>query len=443
MLIEQMEGVVRQDVQRRTELRIAYCLPQYKQPGNNDTSYLQQMLIAGQLRNAGHHLTFVAPANLIDVICTKDLRIPVLARRTWSRSAWFEFSSRAVWRVQRCLGIPFLNVFSNYRLLDACMQCLPGHDIVQERNGLYKAGVAMACRRLGLPYILFFDGDDIFEHAYAGQPITGILRRRAVQIIRYNLATAERVICVSETARTHLRKVWQVPAERIEVFPNAVDVYLHRPYPERRATTRQTLGIGDDDPLVIFVGSFYPWQDVQALLDALTAVLKESPRVHLLLVGDGQQAAAMRHYAAELGLGPSVRFTGFLPQSEAAPLVGAADIAVAPYKSMRPELFYGSPMKVFEYMASGTAVIATAQGQISEVIEDGVNGILVPPGDTAAWVAAIKKLIGDPSTREQLGRQARQDAIERHSWDHYTARLEKVYESVLKRRHDRLARASY
>ena len=414
-------------------LKVAYCLPVYRSPDTSDTSILQQMLIAASLKSHGHALTFVAPRGLADIVCTTDLQVPTPARRTWSGTSWFGLASKLAWRVQRGLGIPYLNVFSNYRLFDACLQCLPGHDIVQERNGLYKVGVAMACKRLKLPYILFFDGDDIFEHDFVDEPITGILRWRAEQTIRYNLATADCVICVSETAKARLVQVWQVPEDKIAVFPNGVDVNLYRPYPELRSQVRASLGV-DGDPLLIFVGSFFPWQDVTVLLDAFAQLLAAYPHARLVLVGDGQQRQAMGHYATELGIDSSVQFTGFLPHSQVPHLVSAADVAIAPYTKMKPELFCGSSMKVFEYMASSTAVIASDQGQISEVVQDGVNGVLVPPGDTQALAAAMKQLIDDPNLRSRLGQQARCDATAKHSWDSYISHLEQVYESVISRR---------
>jgi glycosyltransferase involved in cell wall biosynthesis len=420
-------------------LRIAYCLPVYRPPGTSDTSILHQMLIAAGLKARGHALTFVAPYSLSDVVCTTDLQVPTLARRTWSQTRWFNMASKTTWRVQRWLGIPYLNVFSNYSFYDACMQCLPGHDIVQERNGLYKDGVARACKRLGLPYIMFFDGDDVFEHDYVGEPITGILRWRAKQMIRYNLFAADCVICVSDIAKKRLMSVWQVPDDKIAVFPNGVDVYLHRPYPESKLDVRTSLSVTESDPLIVFVGSFYPWQDVKVLLDAFVQVLTDYPRASLVLVGDGQQRQAMEHYVTDLGISRSVQFTGFLSHTEVSQIVSAADVAVAPYKKMKPELFSGSSMKIFEYMASGTAVIASAQGQINEVVQNDVNGLLVPPGDAPALAASLRKLIDDPDMRSRIGQQARKDAIEKHSWEQHALRLEQVYRSVICRRHNKKA----
>lgn len=303
---------------------------------------------------------------------------------------------------------------------------------MQERNGLYKVGVAMACKRLKLPYILFFDGDYIFEHDFEGDPITGILRWRAAQMAQYTMKAANCIICVSETAKTRLETVWQVPEEKIIVFPNGVDVKLYRPYPESRAEVRDSFGIGNN-PLIIFVGNFFPWQDLALLLRAFAQILTDYPGAFLLMVGDGKQYNAMVQYAIDLGIDKSVKFTGFLPHSEIPHLISAADLAVAPYSKLKNELFIGSSMKIFEYMACGKAVIASNLGQIFEVIQDGVNGLLVPAGEISALATAMKELISNPDLRSRLSKQARKDAEAEYSWDKYFSRLERVYDALINR----------
>ncbi len=424
-------------VEKDNTMRIAFCLPELEpmqqvmsgEPG--DAAYIQQGYIATGLRDHGHSLSYVAPRNLKEMVCTSDLQKPSLAPQTWSASRWFDLASKGVWRLQSWLGVPYLNVFSNYRFFDACLQCLPGHDLVHERNGLYNVGVAMACRRLKLPYVLFFDADQIAEHDFMGKPISGLLRWRASGLLRYNLRAADCVICVSEPAKAHLITVWNVPAEKVVVFPNGVDVQRFRPDPEARHKVRASLGM-DDDPLVIFVGSFYHWHDLPTLLDAFAQVSVTYPDVRLVLVGDGATRQAMEQHAVDLGIGHAVRFTGLVPHAEVPRLVAAADVAVAPYPPMQHDLWL-SPMKLFEYMASGTAVIASGVGQLAQVIQDDSNGLLVPPGDISAMATALQRLIGDAALRSQLGQQARQDAVREYSWEGYVSRLERLYAAVIAR----------
>jgi glycosyltransferase involved in cell wall biosynthesis len=416
-------------------LRIAICPPALEplqramrgEPTN--ATYLLQRHIAMGLKARGHDLTFIAQRDLGHNVCTSDPDRPTLAPLTWSESHWFNFLSKGTWQVQQLLGVPYLNVFSNYRLFDACLQCLPGHDVVYERNGLYRVGVAMACKRLKLPYVLFVEADEILEHDYMGEPIAGLLRWRAARMFRHNLSAANCIICVSEPSKAHLVTVWHIPAEKIVVFPNGVDVQRFRPDPEERSHGRVSLG-ADTNPLVLFVGNFYDWHDVGTLLDSFAQVLTAYPDAQLVLVGDGATRQAMEQRAADLGVGHAVQFTGLLPHGEVPRLMAAADVAVVPYPPMEHDLWL-SPLKLFEYMASGAAIIASAVGQLTEVVQDGSNGLLVPPGDVSALAAALRRLIGDSALRSSLGRQAREDAMRKHSWEDYILRLERLFATVI------------
>lgn len=392
-------------------------------------TYIIQVYIARGLSDRGHRLTFIAPTNQNQLVSTNDLLKPKVAPQSWSASLWFRLARKVTWKMQKWLGMPYLSLFSNYHLYDSCLQFLPGHDIVYERNGLYRYGVAMACKRLGLPYVLYFEADDIQEHDIMGKPITGLLRWRAKKAMRYNLNAADCIICVSKPGKAHLINKWGVPAEKVVVFPNVADVQRFRPDPNASAAVRASFGL-DARPLVIFVGNFYEWHDVETLLGAFDQTLEAYPDARMLLVGDGSRRPAMVERATDLGIDHAVQFTGMVPHSEVPRLLAAADVAVVPYPPMETDLWL-SPLKLFEYMASGTAVIASNVGQLTDVIQDGHNGLLIPPGDVPAMAAALQQLIGNPALRSQLGRQAREDAVQKHSWDHYLSRLERVFATVI------------
>jgi glycosyltransferase involved in cell wall biosynthesis len=338
--------------------------------------------------------------------------------------------SRVVWKIQQLLDVPYLNYFSSLRRYDACLQTLPGHDVVFERNSLYNSGVAMACKKLALPYVVFFDADQIAELDFMGKPLTGLLRRRAVNMLRYNLDVAHRVICVSDIAKDHLMKTWDVPSDKLVVLPNAVDVERFKPDPELGAQTRASLSL-TTNPLLVFVGSFYQWHDVATLLNAFAVVLKTHSEARLILVGDGTERESMIKLSLELGIEHAVQFTGFVTHAEVSRYVNAADIAVVPVPDMKQEMWL-SPMKLFEYMASGKAIVASAMGQIKEVIRDSENGLLVPAGDEAALAGAVNRLLDDDSLRARLGGKARADAVQNHSWGQYFARLEEVFTGISK-----------
>lgn len=411
-------------------MKIAHCLPDQgwvdEMRGQNprDAAHIQQKYIADGLRARGHAVAWVAPQGLEEV-CVSDLTETEFAPRTWTRRRWFDLLSRAVWKIQQLFRVPYLNVFSNLRRYDACLQVLPGHDVVFERNSLYNAGAAMACRKLGLPYVMFFDADQIAELDFMGKPLTGLLRWRAVNLLRYNLGAARRVVCVSDIAKDHLMKNWDVPADKLVVLPNAVDVKRFQPDPELGAQTRASLSL-TAHPLLVFVGSFYQWHDIATLLKAFAVVLKTHPDARLILVGDGTERERMTNLSVDLGIAQAVQFTGFVGREDVVRYVNAADIAVVPVPKMEREMWL-SPMKLFEYMASGKAVVASAMGQVRDVVKDGGNGLLVPPGDESALAEAVNRLIEDVSLRERLGMQAREDAVRYHSWEQYLSRLEAVF----------------
>ncbi len=416
-------------------MKIAFCLPdvdwlrQLKNEKPTEAARIQQAYIFEGLRARGHQVCCFSPLNLRDVVYSSDGQPPAFAARTWSRSHLFEFFRKSAWVIQRRLGIPYLNYFSNYSFLDAYLHSLRGYDLIYERIPFWSCGAAMACKRLKIPYVLFFDADQIAESDYLGKKLTGALRWRAGQILRSNLRTAQRVICVSEQAKTNLITKWGVPGEKIVVFKNGVDVNLFRPQPKERMPVCADLGISLGSPVCLFVGSFYAWHDVATLLEAFSRVLIQVPQARLVLVGDGANRQSMLQKAAELGIDHAVCFTGLVPHAEVFRYIAAADVAVVPYPKIQQGLWL-SPMKLFEFMASGAAIVATALGQVAEVIQDGQNGLLVPPGDAEKMAAAILRLITDDDLRRRLSQQARADAVSQYSWELYIDRLESLLNSI-------------
>jgi glycosyltransferase involved in cell wall biosynthesis len=131
-----------------------------------------------------------------------------------------------------------------------------------------------------------------------------------------------------------------------------------------------------------------------------------------------------------MGLEKTVSITGYVAHDAIPEWLAAADVVVAPYPPLPEELWF-SPLKLFEYMAAGKAIVASAAGQIAEVIQHGHNGLLVRPGDVAQLAEAILDLLNDPGERQRLGHNARRQAVEQHSCAAYIRRLESLYQTVL------------
>jgi glycosyltransferase involved in cell wall biosynthesis len=356
-----------------------------------------------------------------------------------SKTRPFMIFESGVRRLQRGLRLPYFAFFDTFRFYEACMRFLPGHDLCHEHNGLFCVGAALACRRLGIPYILTFSADPLYERALGGRPLRGLHRLVAGWEARFTYRLADKIICVSEPARRHLAKTWQVDLDKIVVMPNGVDLLRFRPDYDPQPV-RAELALSDG-PVVGFVGGFQHWHGLDRLVESFAAVLAEYPHAMLLLVGDGRARPAVESKIAELGLESSVIITGLVSQERVPEMLAVIDVAVIPYPKLPRELWF-SPLKLYEYMAAGKAIVASRSGQIAEVIEDGHNGLLVEAGNVADLTRATLRLLGNPAERARLGRNAHRQASEQHSWATYIERLEQIYLSVRHRTTSRYAGTS-
>lgn len=156
----------------------------------------------------------------------------------------------------------------------------------------------------------------------------------------------------------------------------------------------------DDEIRLLFVGRLAPVKGLRVLLKALAALRVDLPQVHLVLVGDGPDRTNLEAAAADLG--DAVSFTGYLSQDQVAQAMQAADIFVL------PSFAEGVPVVLMEAFASGTPVIATQVAGVGELVEDGVSGFLVPPGDMDTLADRIRTLAADPDLRTRMGQHGAQ-----------------------------------
>jgi glycosyltransferase involved in cell wall biosynthesis len=148
------------------------------------------------------------------------------------------------------------------------------------------------------------------------------------------------------------------------------------------------------------------------------------PRLKFLLVGDGLLHAEMSNVLREHQESGTVTFTGILPHELVPQYLDAADVLVSPHVPMPDgREFFGSPTKLFEYMAMGKAIVASNLGQLGRVLEHNVTALLVRPGDAEDLTSAIAQLTADAGLRKRLGTAARAAALEGHTWRQNAARV--------------------
>ncbi len=188
--------------------------------------------------------------------------------------------------------------------------------------------------------------------------------------------------------------------------------------------------------LVGYVGSLLAWHGIDDLAKALPLVLKEAPDATLLVAGEARTAEGarmlehLRSAARDAGRPEGLLLLGRVPYDQLPGVLAACEVCVAPFNPATEPLlreygFFYTPIKVWDYMAAGRAVVATAVENVREILADG-RGLLVPPGDPVALARAISDLLGDGDLRDRTGRLAREHAL-RHS---YTA-MGAVYEDAI------------
>jgi len=247
-------------------------------------------------------------------------------------------------------------------------------------------GAALAARLLGLPLVATVHGSDI--------NISGRQRLLRPQI-RAALRGARRVIAVSAPLAHAVAELAGLPPERVACIPCAgySPAVFHPRGGGERAALRRALGIADEARLVLFVGHLVPVKALDVLLRAW-ALLGGAPSVgahaRLVLIGEGSERGKLERQAGELGLAGCVAFLGPRPQAAVADWMVAADLLALPSHAE------GSPNVVVEALASGTPVVASRVGGIPDLVDEGVNGLLVPAGEPQALADALAAALGRP-----------------------------------------------
>jgi len=275
----------------------------------------------------------------------------------------------------------------------------------------------------GVPFVLEYNGSEIWMSRNWGTPLEH--ETLSTQIEMANFAVADVIVVVSRPMADELI-ARGVPAEKILVNPNGVEPDIYSPSLDGSAVRRRH---GLDGKTVIgFIGTFGPWHGAEVLARAFADLLRQTPSyresVRLLMIGDGVRMPDVKQALEQGGVMDAAVLAGIVPQAEGPDYLAACDILASPHvPNADGTPFFGSPTKLFEYMAMGKGIVASDLDQVGEILEHGRAAEMVIPGDVASLVTGLRALIEDPARRDQLGAVARQMAVERHSWHQHTGRI--------------------
>ena len=218
-----------------------------------------------------------------------------------------------------------------------------------------------------------------------------------------------------------------IPAERIMVSPNGVDLTLFGAPLPRDAALAQSLGL--EDEVIGFIGSFYDYEGLDDLIAAMPALVAARPRAQLLLVGGGPREKALRAQAAASPVSGRIRFVGRVPHEQVDRYYSLVDVLAYPRKSMRLTDLV-TPLKPLEAMAQGKLVAASDVGGHRELIRDGDTGTLFAADDPAAIAAALAGLLGDRSGWAARRDRARDFVAAERNWSSNVCRYDEAYQRL-------------
>jgi glycosyltransferase involved in cell wall biosynthesis len=284
-------------------------------------------------------------------------------------------------------------------------------DLIHQNNGFDVPAIALA-RLLRVPLVAYQRGD------VWNSPMVRWLAPRVDFYVANSNATLRSLLALGVD-----------PAKTTVIYP-PVNV---GPNPDRgrMQVIRRELGIGDTTPCFGIVGKLVEWKGQKVFLRAVPLVLQAVPSAMAVVVGDVQGSPPQYRQelialARKLGIGHRIVFTGF--RQDVADVMAALDVVV--HASVIPEPF---GRVIVEAMALGRPVVASRAGGPLEIIADGENGYLVPPGDEAALATRVVELLRDPQLARKIGDRASRDARARFSLSDHAAQVETVYRGLLTR----------
>lgn len=346
----------------------------------------------------------------------------------------------------RAFGLPY--ELNNYRFQHGFERTLEAGAAVTSADLIYQRlsaanylGVTLS-RRHRLPLVVEYNGSEVWvaKHWGRGMKFQKLAEMAEESMLRH----AHLVVTISEVLRDELIERGIEPA-RIVCYPNCIDPRVFDPQrfsPGERASLRLRYGIASDSTVLAFIGTFGQWHGAEMLAEAIAYLhFRERQwladhKVHFLLVGDGLKMPQVRAIIEQAGAQDVCTLTGLVPQDQAAVHLATADILVSPHVP-NPDgtRFFGSPTKLFEYMAMEKGIVASNLDQIGEVLSPGLDAgalptgeagadcrelaVLCEPGNLEELIKGIRFLVERPDWRGALGKNARRRTLDRYTWGHH------------------------
>ncbi len=283
-------------------------------------------------------------------------------------------------------------------------------DLVYERGYYLLTSGTRICKELGVRHFIEINAPYPEEKLMMEGNSFFISKAKQAEKTQVNLS--DRVFVVSTALKDYLQKNSGCDKNKIVVTPNAVNPEYIRTDKVKLDELRRTLNISEDEKVIGFVGSIFPYHGVDALLDAFQSIVQKtgSKNLKLLIVGDGEILPELKNQARAFNLESQVIFTGNVPHKEVYNYISLMHITV-----MARSNWYGSPVKIFEYAALKKVVVAPDTIPVQDVMVNDVDGIIIK-NDKEDLERALSFILTNPERAENMASGFHQKVMNQHTW---------------------------
>lgn len=333
--------------------------------------------------------------------------------------------------------IPVLGeILYNYKLVIKLGERVGYYNYIYQRySGLSFVGAYLS-KKNGVSLILEFNSSEVWKIKNWSKQ-SSLLRTILVTIYKflilpiiarieeYNLKNSTLIVVVSASLKEILMEKG-IAEQKIIVNPNGVDPESYNPLIQANSIAKK-YGL-ENYKVIGFIGSFGQWHGVVEMARAIELFYRLNQNmineVKSLMIGDGKLLPEAKKIISKSGYQENVIFTGQIHQSEGPKYLAVCDILLSPHiKNPDGSKFFGSPTKLFEYMAMGKAIIASKLDQIGEVLEHDNTAYLVEPGNKNQLADAMQLLIADSELRRKLGKNARAEVLKKYTWQKHVEKI--------------------
>ena len=321
-----------------------------------------------------------------------------------------------IWETLKDLSLWRADISIQKQLEKRISEFLP--DFVYERANYFQLSGVLACKNKKVTHIAEINSPYTEERVVL-QGKSLLMKRARKREIEYLKLTSS-LIVVSTALKEYFAKKLPICAEKIVVIPNAVDnSSLNEDF-----VLPKTISLPSEKIIIGFVGSIAPWHGIDRLIDAAEILSKKRSDFIFLIVGGGQNLQHYKQKSTQLGLDHCIIWVGSVEHRYVHSFIRKMEITVMPDSN-----WYGSPIKIFEYGLHSKAVIAPNYLPLKDVLQDGIDGLLIDKGPNDLSDAIIK-LLDDSALRERLGRGFHNKIISNFTWQHVAAKITAIVKEI-------------